>query len=123
MRTEETNPCKVEYLLKLTEEELTKFIDNEDFTKVNNLLQKHYFNKNSVKVAYSQGKKKSHGRLYSVGTSLQSINKEVRKFITCDLYNDFDMANACPTILNYIIKTYYEDEKFKCLDFEESTAP
>ena len=37
--------------------------------------------------------------MYAKGVSLQNIRSEVRKFLTQDIYKDYDMSNAHPSFL------------------------
>ena len=39
------------------------------------------------------------GRMYAKGASLQNLRSEVRKFLTQDIYKDYDMSNAHPSFL------------------------
>jgi hypothetical protein len=61
------------------------------------------------------------GRLYSDGNNYQKINKEIRNYLACDLYNDYDIKNCHPVILCELCKRYNIDVKhvFKLKERDE----
>jgi hypothetical protein len=88
----------------------------------NVLLQiKNYLNKSklikgselaTIPVSYNYSKLSSdRGRLFAVKQlSLQNITRRIRHTITNDIYNDYDIKNAHPTIF----LQYCEKRKYKC---------
>jgi len=52
------------------------------------------------------------GRLFCKGFGIQSLKSSFRGYLCGEFYNDFDMKNAHPTILYYLMKTYYPAESF-----------
>ena len=55
----------------------------------------------SISVEYKQNE--GFGRFYAVGSlGLQSMCRELRHTIACDLYDDIDVVNAHPVILEYL---------------------
>tara|TARA_R110001592_G_scaffold74584_1_gene226534 strand:- start:3991 stop:6291 length:2301 start_codon:yes stop_codon:yes gene_type:complete len=49
------------------------------------------------------------------GLSIQGLNGKVKGYLCGGLYYDVDMKNAQPSILLYLMKTYYPDENFSNL--------
>lgn len=63
---------------------------------------------NDVKYKYSK-KMKTDGRLYVDGKfGVPACKKNLRGFLCSPFYNDYDMKNAHPSILRYILKTFYD---------------
>ena len=62
----------------------------------------------AVKYRYSK-KMSTDGRLYQDGVKfgVPQCKKNLRGFLCSKFYRDYDMRNAHPTILKYILKTYY----------------
>ena len=109
--TEKLNVEAIVYFLSINLSLITKYQTHE----LKKYLEKSLINEGSNLVSYKYGKGKKYGRKYSQGTSLQGINGEVRKFLTQDIYNDFDMVNAVPTILKYVVNKYYPNKCFPSL--------
>ena len=59
---------------------------------------------------------KDKGRLYVKGFGIQSTQFKIRGFLVSKYYNDFDMINAHPTILKFILNKYFSDINFTFLD-------
>ena len=111
------------YLSKLTDD---YFIDNifdkdeiqQDGSKydtktyiknVKTWLNKIIASKGTIKTNYKYSSVlKDHGRLYVKKFGIQSLQSDIRGFLCNELYKDYDMINAHPTILNYINNTYLE---------------
>lgn len=64
---------------------------------------------------YSQ-KLTTDGRLFVKGFGVQKLENNIRGYLCGDFYNDFDIKNCAPTLLRYLMKTYYPNEKFGYLD-------
>ena len=59
-------------------------------------------------------KNNSIGRVFSKGAlSLQSFRRDIRMYLTHDIYTDIDMANAYPTILLQLCKTNLKPKQYK----------
>ena len=81
--------------------------------EIRKMLTLHLETAAPVKVKYDFSKNmKSEGRLFVKGYGLAKMKRIARGFFCSKYYNDYDMKNAHPTILRYILKTFY-----KC-DFE-----
>ncbi len=57
----------------------------------------------------------NNGRLYADGFSISNLKSCVRGYLCEKYYYDLDMTNAHPTILLYLMKTYYPDHKWNFL--------
>lgn len=55
-------------------------------------------------INYKHGRSSSSGRLYDDGFGTQILNKELRTYFQPELYHDYDMSNAHPTLLLWICK-------------------
>ncbi len=66
------------------------------------------------KYKYSS-KLNTDGRLYSSNFGVQNLNSKIRGYLCSEYYNDVDIKNASPTILYYILKKSFPDEKFTFL--------
>ncbi|MHA2183016.1 MAG: DUF5906 domain-containing protein [Promethearchaeota archaeon] len=63
---------------------------------------------NDVKYRYSK-KMKTDGRMYVDGKfGVPACKKNLRGFLCSPFYLDYDMKNAHPSILRYILKTFYD---------------
>ncbi len=72
-------------------------------------LNKIIASKGTIKTNYKYSSVlKDHGRLYVKKFGIQSLQSDIRGFLCNELYKDYDMINAHPTILNYINNTYLE---------------
>ena len=126
---ESINVYNAKYLLSLPSSELKKLIwiddkklDNGEIMpwspdtyikRLNDWLKKmiYYDGTNSVKYDYSK-KLIKYGRRYAVGFGVQTLQRQLRGFLTGDLYNDYDISNCHPNILLYLVKKYYPDKQF-----------
>tara|TARA_R100000655_G_scaffold109684_2_gene164938 strand:+ start:2953 stop:5178 length:2226 start_codon:yes stop_codon:yes gene_type:complete len=59
---------------------------------------------------------KDKGRLYVKGFGIQSMQFKIRGFLVSRFYNDFDIVNAHPTILKFILNKYFPNENFPMLE-------
>ena len=109
--TEKMNIDKLTYLNMIDLSEIT----NYNVSELDSYLTLSLINNGENKVSYGYGKGKKYGRNFSKGTSLQGICGEVRKFLTSDIYNDFDIVNCQPSILKYVINKYYSNKSFPSL--------
>ena len=55
-------------------------------------------------VQYKYGKGLDFGRVYTGGRGYQACSKEIRKQCAAFFYDDDDMVNSHPTILNIVFK-------------------
>jgi len=79
-----------------------------------NKMKKHNF---KLERKYKYGRTLNKGRQYiKDGYGIQSMQSDVRCFLTQDYYYDYDMKNCQVQILNYLVKKYFEDRPFKKLD-------
>jgi hypothetical protein len=108
---EKMNIDKLTYLNMIDLSEIT----NYNVSELDSYLTLSLVNNGENKVSYGYGKGKKYGRNFSKGTSLQGICGEVRKFLTSDIYNDFDIVNCQPSILKYVINKYYPNKSFPSL--------
>lgn len=122
---------KVAFLLSLNDTDLLniiydkdeiakdgKKVDKEDYIKTTKRfltrMKKHHFKQ---KRTYKFGKSVNKGRQYvKDGMGVQGLQSDLRAFLTVDEYNDYDMVNAHPTILNYLVKKYFPDDPFPFLE-------
>ena len=96
----------------------TKLDSNNYHISVSELelyLTSSLVNNGENKVIYGYAKGKKYGRNFSKGTSLQGVRGEIRKFLTQDIYNDFDIVNCQPSILKYVTDKYYPNKSFPSL--------
>ena len=76
--------------------------------KVKNYCKKMVISKGEIKQKYYCSKKNNNkGRLYVKGFGLQNIQNKIRGLLVNGIYSDFDMVNAAPSIIEYILKTKY----------------
>ncbi len=64
---------------------------------------------------YKFGKGKNEGRIYPKQFGIQSLQNDIKSFLCKDLYLDFDMVNAQPTILLHLLTKHYPNFKSKYL--------
>lgn len=64
---------------------------------------------------YSKGMK-SQGRQYVKKFGIQSMQKDIRGFLCGELFNDYDIINAHPTILLYVRDKYFKNQKLPFLE-------
>lgn len=57
----------------------------------------------------------NNGRVYPQSFSVQNLKKDIRSYLCSKNYIDLDMKCCHPTILYYLMNTYYPNEKFKYL--------
>ena len=120
------NVANAEYLLKLPNDYIKDEIYNKDETNesgdtwdfdtyIDNL--KKWLNviikkKGVLNQKYKYSKKlKNCGRQYVNKFGVQSLQNDLKGFLCSNIYNDFDMVNAHPTILLHI-----KDEYFECME-------
>ena len=70
----------------------------QDFVK---LAIKHEY---KIPQQYKPSKDSPDGRLFVAGPGIQKLPKKVRGILVDGIYNDYDMINAHPKILEYICK-------------------
>jgi hypothetical protein len=89
-----------------------KFMKKESYIKeIKPFLKLHLETDGEVPVKYDYSKNmKTDGRLFANKFSLQKAKKNVRGFLCSETENDYDMVNAHPSILRYIMKTYYPED-------------
>ena len=133
--TEYINVDKAKFLLSHSDEELKKIIiRGEDDWKGENLFnnidtylsQFKMWLKRSISIISNNQKLKCNykysknlincGRLYVKDFGVQKLTRELRGFLISDYSLDFDMKNAHPTILYYILNKYFPDYKYQYLE-------
>lgn len=109
MLSDEYKKCKGEIIYKKSKEHYLKSLQN--YLKVQ-------LGKNCcLEFKYKYSKRLSIvGRQFTDGFSLQGLQKNIRNFLVQDIYNDYDMINAHPTILLYLLNIYYKEHKFPFLE-------
>ena len=93
----------------------TKKLSTKVYCKtIKKFCNKHIKNKGeNLKVEYKFGSTMvNNGRLYSKEFSIQNLQNKVRSYLCSKYYYDIDMKNAAPTILYYLLKTYYSNHKW-----------
>ena len=60
----------------------------------------------SHKVSFTPNSKLKVGRLWPTTPSIQGLQRDARKALTCDTYTDIDMVNAHPCILSQLFKRH-----------------
>ena len=93
----------------------TKKLSTKVYCKtIKKFCNKHIKNKGeNLKVEYKFGSTMvNNGRLYSKEFSIQNLQNKVRSYLCSKYYHDLDMKNAHPTILYYLLKTYYSNHKW-----------
>ena len=87
--------------------------------EIKKMLKLHIETQGPVKVKYNYSRNlKTNGRLFVQGYGLAKMKRIARGFLCSTFYNDYDMKNAHPTILRYIIKHFYKvdfDKEFPAL--------
>ena len=72
--------------------------------RIKTFCKRAIFNKGEVIQKYYYSKKlQNKGRLFVRGFGLQSCQTSIRGFLIDKSYKDYDMVNAAPTILQYLI--------------------
>ena len=109
--TEKVNPKKCQFLLTMkkgefetlfpkSDDDEEKSTNNCSFYSTLSYCKKQKKAKFALKVDYKRSVLNPiSGRLYAKGPSLQNLRSEVRKFLTQDIYKDYDMSNAHPCFL------------------------
>ncbi len=96
----------------------------EQFNLIKTYCSKIKKNGYSMSIKYSKSVKQPTGRVYADG-GIQNIWSLFRNALISDIYYDFDMVNAHPTILLHICKEkkirsneldYYVNNRERCLD-------
>tara|TARA_R110002096_G_scaffold340580_1_gene533718 strand:+ start:246 stop:785 length:540 start_codon:yes stop_codon:yes gene_type:complete len=88
----------------------------KDYCKVIKKLCNKYIKNNGCNVDYKfSSRMVNNGRLYADGFSISNLKSCVRGYLCEKYYYDLDMTNAHPTILLYLMKTYYPDHKWNFL--------
>ena len=78
--------------------------------------KKMVISKGEMKQKYYYSKKSNNkGRLYVRGFGLQNIQNKIRGFLVNGIYNDYDMVNAAPNILQFILKNKYPHKSYPTL--------
>ena len=125
------NIANAEYLLKLPSDYIKDEIYNKDEvnesgdvwdfdTYIDNL--KKWLNviikkKGVLNQKYKYSKKlKNCGRQYVSKFGVQSLQNDLKGFLCSNIYNDFDMVNAHPTILLHIKEEYFESIEMPLLE-------
>lgn len=118
--TEIISPREAHYALSLSYEELFNTFPkekNDDIAKSKNyyyMIRKYLLSHVSGKfegetITYKFSGKQTKGRIYGQhpsGMCLQRIHKSLRCFLTKELYHDYDIKNAHPTILLSLCKKH-----------------
>jgi len=122
---ESINIKNAQYLNNLSDDYFINHIFNKDeinedgnkydtLTYIKNVklwLNKIIDSKGTLKSSYKYSSiLKDHGRQYVKKFGIQSLQADIRGFLCSDKYNDFDMINAHPTILNYINNKILKDK-------------
>ncbi|MHA1955050.1 MAG: primase-helicase family protein, partial [Candidatus Heimdallarchaeaceae archaeon] len=121
---EKINTERALYLLGLDEDDYAKEVWNkqndwqgekemskETYCRLSyNWIRMMVENEGEYNVKYTFSRKmKDDGRMYVDGKfGVPQCKKNLRGFLCDDFYLDYDMKNAHPCILRYILKTYYE---------------
>lgn len=85
--------------------------------RIKNYCKRAIFNKGVVIQKYYYSKKLiSKGRLFVRGFGLQSIQNSIRGFLIDKKYKDYDMVNASPSILKYLVSEFLPTKNYKNLN-------
>ncbi len=72
-------------------------------------LKFHLEKQEPVEVKYNYSRNmKTDGRLFAQGYGLAKMKRIARGFLCSTFYNDYDMKNAHPTIIRYVMKHFYK---------------
>ena len=72
-------------------------------------LKFHLEKQEPVEVKYNYSRNmKTDGRLFAQGYGLAKMKRIARGFLCYNFYNDYDMKNAHPTIIRYVMKHFYK---------------
>lgn len=85
--------------------------------RIKKYCKRAIFNKGKVSQKYYYSKKLNNkGRLFVRGFGLQSIQNDIRGFLINKDYSDYDMVNAAPCILQYLIKEFLPHKNYPNLN-------
>lgn len=85
--------------------------------RIKNYCKRAIFNKGAVIQKYYYSKKLiNKGRLFVRGFGLQSIQNSIRGFLIDKKYKDYDMVNASPSILKYLVSEFLPTKNYKNLN-------
>ena len=70
-----------------------------------NFNRKIKFNNSTYDIEYKYGKSNTNGRLYAETFGIQILPCRVKEYIIKDIYYDYDIVNAAPSILLYLCDT------------------
>ena len=126
--TEHISCAEANYVLSLSYDEFFNIFPKEkteDIAKSRNYyfmirkyLYAHIANKfQGIEIAYKFSGKQTKGRIYGQhqsGMCLQRMHKSLRCFLTKEIYHDYDIKNAHPTILLALCKKH----KIECPNHE-----
>ena len=119
--TEKVNLKKAIALQRLSNTEFKSlFWDSGDIDKANNekwdwaiyfrnirkYLREVSSNNGTITKNYKFGKLEGGGRLYVENFGIQGFQANLRNYVCGEYYYDFDMKNACPSILLYICDNF-----------------
>ena len=115
---------KDDFIIKEYFKQEEKDSDGNEYTPeqyVNSLkkwLKKTIASKGKSITQYKYSKAlKTQGREYVKTFGIQSLQHNIRSFLCEGKYLDFDMKNAQPTILKYLLAKHFPEHKFKFLDY------
>ena len=121
---------KNDYIITKIFKQDEKDSDGNEYTPeqyVNNLkkwLKKVIASKGKCIIEYKYSKTlKTQGRQYVKTFGIQSLQNDIKAFLCEDKYLDFDMKNAHPTILKYLLAKHFPEEEFKFLDYYIKNRP
>ena len=109
-----------QYINLVGDKEITNKSKKQDTDKVKNqyAMMKRYCRlqiKNNYKITREYfATNREYGRVYAEGDSLQRLNKKIRGALGNDIYYDYDMSNAQPTIL----KNLCEEKGINCSNLD-----
>jgi hypothetical protein len=77
----------------------------DNFKKILTLYSKKRYTKQGIEIKYKQINKYGRYCCYR-GIGLQAFQKDVRKYISGEYYDDIDIVNCHPVLLNQLLKKY-----------------
>jgi len=123
--TEKVNLNKAKYLYKLDHDTLiSEMYDpqevNEDghawsvdtyIKQLKRFLKRIILKGGTLQQKYKYSSRLGNcGRIYVKGFGIQSLQAKIRGFLCDGIYKDYDMKNAHPTILKYVLKEHFNYE-------------
>ena len=94
----------------------TKQLPSKIYCKMIKKLCNKYIKNNGCNVDYKfSSQMVNNGRLYADGFAISNVHHKIRGYLCEKYYYDLDMANAHPTILLYLMETYYPSYKWNIL--------